>query len=79
MTGPEHYLAAERLLEHAAAMLDADVDPERAAELVRRQVAVAALGQAHALLAATATLGLSASMGPLDEQEWKVAAAVRPE
>lgn len=44
MTGPEHYLAAERLLEPAAAMLDADVDPERAAELVQRQIAVAALG-----------------------------------
>jgi hypothetical protein len=79
MTGPEHYLAAEHLLEHAATMLAADVDPQRAAELVQGQIAVAALGEAHALLAATATLGLSASMGPLDEQEWKGAAAVRPE
>jgi hypothetical protein len=61
----------------AAAMLDVDVGPQRAAELVRRQIAVAALGHAHALLAAAA--GLSASMGPLDEQEWREAAAARPE
>ena len=27
MTGPQHYVAAEQLLEHAAAMLDTDVDP----------------------------------------------------
>jgi len=27
MTGPQHYTAAERLLQHAATMLDADVDP----------------------------------------------------
>ena len=76
-TGPQHYAAAEQLLEHAATMLDADVDPQRAAELVQRQIAVATLGQAHALLAAAA--GLSARMGPLDEQEWRGAAAARPE
>ncbi len=79
MTGPQHYAAAEQLLKHAATMLDADVDPERAAELVQRQIAVATLGQAHALLAAAAAAGLSAGMGPLDEQEWREAAAVRPE
>jgi hypothetical protein len=78
MTGPEHYLTAERLLEHAATMLDADVGSERAAELVQRQIAVAALGQAHALLAAAAAVALSARMGPLDEQEWRETAAVRP-
>jgi hypothetical protein len=60
-------------------MLDADVDPHRAAELVQRQIAVATLGQAHALLAAAAAAGLSASVGPLDEQEWREAAAMRPE
>lgn len=39
MTGPGHYAAAERLLEHAAAMLDADhgLDRDREAELVQRQ------------------------------------------
>ena len=40
MTGPQHYATAERLLQHAATMLDADVDPQRAAELVQRQIAV---------------------------------------
>ena len=49
MTGPQHYTAAEQLLSHAAAMLDADAGPERATELVQRQIAVATLGQAHAL------------------------------
>ena len=48
MTGPQHYVAAEQLLEHAAAMLDTDVDPSRATELVQRQIAVATLGRAHA-------------------------------
>jgi hypothetical protein len=79
VTGPQHYATAEQLLEHAATMLDADVDPQRAAELVQRQIAVATLGQAHALLAAAAAVGLSASMGPLDEQEWRDAAAAQPE
>ena len=41
---PDRHIAAEQLLEHAATMLDADVDPERADELVQRQIAVAALG-----------------------------------
>ena len=73
-----HYAAAERLLQHAATMLDADVDPQRTAELVQRQIAVATLGQAHALLAAAAAVGLSASMGALGEQEWRDAVAIRP-
>jgi len=41
---PQHYLAAEQLLEHAATMLDADMVPERAAELIQRQIAMATLG-----------------------------------
>jgi hypothetical protein len=36
MTGPEHFRAAERLLEHAASMLDTGVAPEHRAELVQR-------------------------------------------
>jgi hypothetical protein len=79
MTGPQHYAAAERLLEHAATMLDADVDADHAHELIQRQIAVATVGQAHALLAAAAAVGLSASMGALDEQEWRDAVAVRPQ
>jgi hypothetical protein len=53
-------------------MLDADVDPE----FVQRQIPVATRG---ALLATAATVGLRASMGPLDAQEWRDAAAVQPE
>lgn len=60
-------------------MLEADVDPERAAELVQRQIAVATLGQAHALLAAAAAIGLQGAISSLDEREWREAAAVRPD
>jgi hypothetical protein len=77
MTGPQHYRAAEQLLEHATTMLDADVDPSRAAELIQRQIAVATLGQAHALLAAA--IGLQGAISSLDEREWREAAAVRPD
>jgi hypothetical protein len=65
MTGPQHYAMAEQLLGHATTMLDTDVDPGHAAELIQRQIAMATLGQAHALFAAA--VGLSARMGPLDE------------
>jgi hypothetical protein len=75
-TGPQHYARAEQLLGHAATMLDTEADPSRAAELIQRQIAIATLGQAHALLASAAAAGLSARMGPLDEQEWRDAAAV---
>ena len=37
MTSTDHYLEAERLLEHASKMLDTDVAPEDRAELVTRQ------------------------------------------
>ena len=58
-------------------MLEADVDPERAAELVQRQIAVATLGQAHALLAAAAAIGLQGAI-PLMSGSAE-AAAVRPD
>lgn len=77
MTGPQHYRVAEQLLEHAATMLDADVDPARAAELIQRQTAVATLGQAHALLAAAAATGLQGAISSIDEREWREAAATR--
>jgi hypothetical protein len=54
MTGRQHF-AAEQLLEHAATLLEADVEPERASELVQRQIAVAPHGRARALLAVAAT------------------------
>ena len=36
MTSTDHYLEAERLLEHAASMLKSDVHPQDSAELVAR-------------------------------------------
>ena len=77
MTGPAHYAAAERLLEHAAAMLDAGHGPERdrEAELVQCQLAVATAAAAHAFLAVAATMGLTADLGPADAQAWREAAA----
>jgi hypothetical protein len=49
-----------------------------AGELIQWQIVPASLGQGHARLAAAAAVGLSASMGPLNAQEWREAAAVRP-
>jgi hypothetical protein len=75
MTGAEHYLAAEQLLEHAAAMLDVAVGPEHEHELVQRQIAVATCAQAHALLAAAAVAGLTADLSVADSLAWRKAAA----
>jgi hypothetical protein len=77
MTGPDHYHAAERLLEHAAEMLAADVAPEDRAELVQRQAAIASMATAHALLAAAATAGLSAHLDISETNAWRDAAATR--
>jgi hypothetical protein len=74
MTGPEHYLEAERLLEHAAGMLRIDVAPEDQAELVARQAAIAAMATAHAALADAAVAGLSAHLDMVDTQAWRAAA-----
>jgi hypothetical protein len=52
MNGPQHFRQAEKLLEHAASMLDTDVAPEDRAELVQRQAALASMATAHAALAA---------------------------
>jgi hypothetical protein len=75
MTGPQHYAASERLLEHATSMLDAVVAPEDRAELVARQAAVAAMAHAHAVLAVAAAVGLSAHLERLDERAWREVAA----
>jgi len=77
MTGPEHYRAAERLLEHAAGMLATNVAAEDRAELVQRQAAVASMASAHALLAAAATAGLSAHLDIGDTNAWRDAAGTR--
>jgi hypothetical protein len=79
MTGPDHFRAAERLLEHVASMLDTDVTPEDRAELVQRQAAVAAMATAHAVLAAAATLGLSAHLDVADTSAWREVAGSRLE
>lgn len=74
MTGPEHYLEAERLLEHAAGMLGADVAPEDRAELVARQAVIVAMAQAHAELADTTVAGLSAHLDTAETRAWRRAA-----
>jgi hypothetical protein len=77
MTGPDHFRRAEQLLEHASAMLDTEVAPEDRAELVARQTAVATMANAHALLAAAATLGLSARLDVAEASAWRDVAGVR--
>ena len=81
MTGPEHYLAAERLQEHARAMAAVDDSPDEAvtAARVQRRIADLADAQVHALLALAAVLGLGADMGQTDERAWrKVATPTAP-
>jgi hypothetical protein len=51
MTSTDHCLEAERLLEHAALMLNTDVHLEDRAELAARQAVTVALASAHAALA----------------------------
>jgi hypothetical protein len=74
MTGPEHYLEAERLLEHAGSMLETDVHPDDRPELVARQGIVVAMAGAHAALVDAAVAGLSAHLDPIDTQAWRRAA-----
>jgi hypothetical protein len=75
MTGPDHYRAAEKLLDHAASMLGTDVAPHERAELVQRQAAVASMATAHAVLAAAAALGLGLHLGRPDERAWQATSA----
>jgi hypothetical protein len=77
MTGPDHFVAAERLLEHAATLLEADVAPEDRAELVGRQAAVATMAAAHAVLAAASAIGLGAHLDLADTNAWRDVAAAR--
>jgi hypothetical protein len=77
MTGPDHFVAAERLLEHAATLLEADVAPDDRAELVGRQAAVATMAAAHAVLAAASVIGLSAHLNLADTNAWRDVAAAR--
>jgi hypothetical protein len=74
MTSTDHYLEAERLLEHAASMLNTDVHPHDSAELVALQAAIIAMASAHAALADAAVAGLSAHLDTGDTQAWRRAA-----
>jgi hypothetical protein len=65
MTGPDHYKAAEKLLEQASSMLSTNVAPEERTELVIRQAVMAMQGAAHAVLALAAATGLSAHLPEL--------------
>lgn len=81
MTGPEHYLAAERLQEHARAMAAADDSPDERVTTARiqRRMADLADAQVHATLALAAVLGLSAHLLPAHATEWRKAAADQPQ
>jgi hypothetical protein len=77
MTGPEHYVAAERLQEHARALATADEspDPAETAARVQRRMADLAAAQVHATLAVAAVLGLGANLDRADELAWRAIAA----
>ena len=74
MNGPDHYLEAERLLEHAAKMLET-MSPPRTSPAREARGAAAAMATAHALLAVAASTGLSAHLDSLDTQAWRDAVA----
>jgi hypothetical protein len=74
MTSTDHYLEAERLLQHAASMLNTDVHPQDNAELVALQAVIVAMASAHAALADAAVAGLSAHLDTGDTQAWRRAA-----
>jgi hypothetical protein len=75
MTSTDHYVEAERLLEHAASMLNTDVHPQDRAELVARQAVIVAMASAHAALADAAMAGLSAHLDTAGTQAWRRVAA----
>lgn len=77
MTGPDHYLAAQRLQEHVRALAAADDSPDPAvtAERIQRRMADLAEAQVHALLALAAAVGLGSDMGQADERAWREVAA----
>jgi hypothetical protein len=80
MTGPEHYLAAERLQQHvrALAAADASPDPAETAERIQRRMADLADAEVHATLALAAVLGVSANLSGADMLAWRDVAATRP-
>jgi hypothetical protein len=80
MTGPDHYLAAGRLREHARAMAAADDSPDESgtAARVQRRMADLAEAQVYAALALAAVLGISAGLSGAGMVEWRKVAAIVP-
>jgi len=76
MTSTDHYLEAERLLEHTALILNTDVHPGDRAELVARQAVIVAMAQVHAALADAAVAGLSAHLDATDTRAWRRVAGI---
>lgn len=77
MTGPEHFVQAEQLLEHAGAMAAENAAAEDVPELLQRQALAVNMAIGHGLLAAAAAIGLSAKMGPAAESAWRDVARAR--
>jgi hypothetical protein len=71
VTSTDHYLEAERMLEHAATMAAQNVASADMAEILERQRLAVDMAAAHATLAAAAVAGLSAHMDPSDTREWR--------
>jgi hypothetical protein len=71
MTSIDHYLEAERLLEHAASMLNAQIHPKDGVDLVARQAVIVAMAHAHAALADAAVAGLGAHLDAPDTRAWR--------
>jgi hypothetical protein len=66
VTGPEHYQAAEALLD----------DPQEHGKAAGWPISdVLARAQVHAMLAVAASLGLSADMARPDQEAWQQIAA----
>lgn len=84
MTGPEHYAAGEKLLESAAAIMNADygwMASLSTEERLTHRTADIAAAQAHftaALAAATALMHGDDDTMPADWQAWNRAAGASP-
>jgi hypothetical protein len=69
MTGPDHYREAERLIDQADVIMDADygwMASLGSGERLQRRTAYLAAAQVHA------TLALAAATAPCDEAGWDV-------
>jgi hypothetical protein len=71
LTSTDHYLEVERLLEHAASMLNTDVHPQDRVDFVAREAVIVAMASAHAAVADAAVAGLSVHLDTADTQAWR--------